>query len=36
MAASNKVIITGLGLTVATADEARGILSLKGADKIAF
>ncbi len=29
-------IIEGLGLTVATADEAREILELKGADKVAF
>jgi uncharacterized protein (DUF849 family) len=29
-------IIEGLGLEVATADEAREILELKGADKVAF
>jgi uncharacterized protein (DUF849 family) len=29
-------IIEGLGLEVATADEARAILALKGADKVAF
>jgi uncharacterized protein (DUF849 family) len=29
-------LIEGLGLTVATPDEARQILSLKGADKVAF
>jgi len=29
-------LIEGLGLTVATYDEAREILSLKGADKVAF
>ena len=29
-------IIEGLGLSVATADEARDILSLKGGDKVAF
>jgi uncharacterized protein (DUF849 family) len=29
-------LIEGLGLTVATPDEAREILSLKGADKVAF
>ena len=29
-------LIEGLALTVATPDEAREILSLKGADKIAF
>ena len=29
-------IIEGLGLEAATADEARGILSLKGADKVGF
>jgi len=29
-------IIEGLGLEVASPDEAREILSLKGADKVAF
>lgn len=29
-------IIEGLGLEVASPDEARAILSLKGADKVAF
>jgi uncharacterized protein (DUF849 family) len=29
-------LLEGLGLTVATADEAREILSLKGADQVAF
>jgi len=29
-------IIEGLGLEIATPDEARAILSLKGADKVAF
>jgi uncharacterized protein (DUF849 family) len=29
-------IIEGLGLEIATADEAREILSLKGGDKVAF
>jgi uncharacterized protein (DUF849 family) len=29
-------IIEGLGLDIATPDEARQILSLKGADKVAF
>ena len=29
-------IIEGLGLSVATPDEARDILSLKGGDKVAF
>ena len=29
-------LIEGLGLTIATPDEARDILSLKGADKVAF
>jgi uncharacterized protein (DUF849 family) len=29
-------IIEGLGLEVATPDEARQILELKGADKVAF
>ena len=29
-------IIEGLGLAVATPDEARAILSLKGADQVAF
>jgi uncharacterized protein (DUF849 family) len=29
-------LVEGLGLTVATPDEAREILSLKGADKVAF
>ena len=29
-------IIEGLGLAVATPDEARGILALKGADQVAF
>ena len=29
-------IIEGLGLDVATADEARAILELKGGDKVAF
>ena len=29
-------IIEGLGLTVASADEAREILSLKGGDRVAF
>jgi uncharacterized protein (DUF849 family) len=29
-------IIEGLGLDVATPDEARAILSLKGGDKVAF
>ena len=29
-------LIEGLGLTIATPDEAREILSLKGADKVAF
>jgi uncharacterized protein (DUF849 family) len=29
-------MIEGLGMEVATPDEARGILSLKGADKVAF
>jgi uncharacterized protein (DUF849 family) len=29
-------ILEGLGLQIATPDEARGILSLKGADKVAF
>jgi uncharacterized protein (DUF849 family) len=29
-------IIEGLGLTIATPDEARDILSLKGADKVSF
>ena len=29
-------IIEGLGLAVATPDEAREILSLKGGDKVAF
>ena len=29
-------IIEGLGLEVATADEAREILELKGGDKVAF
>jgi len=29
-------ILEGLGLEVATADEAREILSLKGGDKVAF
>jgi uncharacterized protein (DUF849 family) len=29
-------IIEGLGLEIATADEAREILELKGADKVAF
>jgi uncharacterized protein (DUF849 family) len=29
-------IIEGLGLDVATPDEARDILSLKGGDKVAF
>ena len=29
-------IIEGLGLSVATPDEAREILSLKGGDKVAF
>jgi len=43
MAASNaeqvtaaRRIIEGLGLEIATPDEAREILSLKGADKVAF
>src|SRR5579871_3586325 len=29
-------LLEGLGLTIATADEAREILALKGADKVAF
>ncbi|TJX03351.1 MAG: 3-keto-5-aminohexanoate cleavage protein, partial [Mesorhizobium sp.] len=29
-------IIEGLGMEVATPDEAREILSLKGGDKVAF
>jgi uncharacterized protein (DUF849 family) len=29
-------ILEGLGLEVATPDEAREILSLKGGDKVAF
>ena len=29
-------IIEGLGCEVATPDEARGILDLKGADRVAF
>jgi uncharacterized protein (DUF849 family) len=29
-------ILEGLGLSVATPEEAREILSLKGADKVAF
>jgi uncharacterized protein (DUF849 family) len=29
-------ILEGLGLEVATPDEAREILALKGADKVAF
>jgi uncharacterized protein (DUF849 family) len=29
-------ILEGLGLQVATPDEARDMLSLKGADKVAF
>ena len=29
-------IIEGLGLSIATPDEARDILSLKGGDKVAF
>jgi uncharacterized protein (DUF849 family) len=29
-------ILEGLGLQIATPDEAREILSLKGADKVAF
>jgi uncharacterized protein (DUF849 family) len=29
-------IIEGLGLSVATPDEARAILQLKGADKVEF
>jgi uncharacterized protein (DUF849 family) len=29
-------IIEGLGLEIATADEAREILALKGGDKVAF
>jgi uncharacterized protein (DUF849 family) len=29
-------IIEGLGLEIATPDEAREILQLKGADKVAF
>jgi beta-keto acid cleavage enzyme len=29
-------IVEGLGLTIATPDEAREILSLKGGDKVAF
>jgi len=29
-------ILEGLGLEIATPDEARKILSLKGADKVAF
>ena len=29
-------IVEGLGLSVATPDEAREILQLKGADKVAF
>ena len=29
-------IIEGLGLEIATPDEARNILSLKGGDKVAF
>jgi uncharacterized protein (DUF849 family) len=29
-------IIEGLGLDIATPDEARGILELKGGDKVAF
>jgi uncharacterized protein (DUF849 family) len=29
-------IIEGLGLTIATPDDAREILSLKGGDKVAF
>ncbi len=31
-----RLLIEGLGLTIATPDEAREILSLKGADKVAF
>jgi uncharacterized protein (DUF849 family) len=31
-----KQIVEGLGLEIATPDEARGILELKGADKVAF
>jgi uncharacterized protein (DUF849 family) len=29
-------IVEGLGLTIATPDEAREILALKGGDKVAF
>jgi uncharacterized protein (DUF849 family) len=33
---SARQIIEGLGLAVATPDEARAILSLKGGDKVGF
>jgi uncharacterized protein (DUF849 family) len=31
-----RTIIEGLGLAIATPDEARDILALKGADQVAF
>ena len=31
-----RAILEGLGLEIATPDEARAILSLKGADRVAF
>jgi uncharacterized protein (DUF849 family) len=34
--AAVRQIIEGLGLAVATPDEAREILALKGADRVAF